>query len=410
MNRVFVTGIGLVTPIGTGREAFWRGLVEGRSGAGRIGAFDADSYPVQIACEVDDFTPQNYIPSREAARMDRFTQMGVAAAGMALEDAGIEAGQTPRSTGVIVGSGIGGLATIEEQHSALLKGGPRRVSPFMVPRLMPNGAAAAIAMRFGLTGVNYGVVSACATGAHAVGEATKLIRDGYADVMLAGGSEAALTPLSVAAFARMGALSTRNDAPEKASRPFDRDRDGFVFGEGAAVLLLETERSATTRGAVPVAEIAGYGATADAFHVTQPDPEGRGASSAMVAAMDDAGVVPEDIDYVNAHGTSTPYNDRVETIAIKAALGNEAKRVPVTSIKSQTGHLLGASGAVEAAASAFVIENSLIPATINLESADEECDLDYVPEGPRDQEVRIALSNSFGFGGQNACLVVKAAA
>jgi 3-oxoacyl-[acyl-carrier-protein] synthase II len=275
---------------------------------------------------------------------------------------------------------------------------------------MPNGAAAAISMRFGLTGVNFGVASACATGAHAIGEAVKLIRDGYADVMLAGGSEAALTPLSVAAFARMGALSTRNDEPEKASRPFDRDRDGFVFGEGAAVLVLENEGSATRRGAHPVAEIAGYGATADAFHVTQPDPEGRGASAAMVAAMDDAGVFPADIDYVNAHGTSTPYNDRIETIAIKTALGNEAKRVPVTSVKSQTGHLLGASGAVEAAASALVIEHSVIPATINLESADEECDLDYVPEGPRDQEVQVALSNSFGFGGQNACLVLKAAA
>jgi 3-oxoacyl-[acyl-carrier-protein] synthase II len=408
MNRVLVTGIGVVSPIGTGRSDFWGGLKSGRSGAAPIRAFDASNHPVRIASEIQDFSPDTHVPSREAARMDRFTQMGVVAAGLAMEDAHWDEGIDKDSAGVIIGSGIGGLATIEEQHSALLEGGTRRVSPFMVPKLMPNGAAAAVAMRYGLGGVNLGVVSACATGAHAVGEALQAIRSGRADVMLAGGSEAALTPLSVAAFARMGALSTRNDEPEKASRPFDKDRDGFLFGEGAGVLVLESERTATDRGAPVIAEVAGYGATADAFHVTQPDPKGRGASRAMIAAMKDAGVEPGDIDYVNAHGTSTPYNDRVETIAIKEALGNEAKRVPVTSIKSQTGHLLGAAGAVEAAASALVIDNSLIPATINLETPDEECDLDYVGEGARSQSVKTVISNSFGFGGQNACLVLKA--
>ena len=409
MNRVFVTGIGVVSPIGTGRRAFWDALVAGRSGASTISSFDASSYPVRIACEIGGFEPLDYISSREAARMDRFTQMGVAAADLALKDASVDGNLGRESTGVIVGSGIGGLATIEEQHKALLKGGPRRVSPFMVPRLMPNGAAAAIAMRFGFTGTNFGIVSACATGAHAVGEALNTIRSGRADSVLAGGSEAALTPLSLAAFARMGALSTRNDAPEKASRPFDKDRDGFVFGEGAVVLLLESERSADSRGAIPIAELAGYGATADAFHVTQPDPGGHGAAEAMVAAMDDADVTPRDVDYVNAHGTSTRYNDRVETLAIKEALGTEAKRIPVTSIKSQTGHLLGAAGAAEAAATALVMQHSRIPATINLETPDDDCDLDYVSDGPREAKVEVALSNSLGFGGQNACLVLKAA-
>ncbi|MDQ3956509.1 MAG: beta-ketoacyl-ACP synthase II [Actinomycetota bacterium] len=408
MTRVFVTGLGVVTPIGIGRNAFWDSLVAGRSGAAEIGAFDATGYPVRIASEVRDFDPVAYMDRRQVPRLDRFAQMALAAASLALEDAGISGDIDADASGVIVGSGIGGLATIEEQHRALLEGGPRRVSPFMVPRLMPNGAAAAIAMRFGLTGVNYGVVSACATGAHALGEALTAIRAGRADMMLAGGSEAALTPLSLAAFARMGALSARNDDPTRASRPFDKDRDGFVFGEGAGILVLESEESVARRNAPVLAELGGYGATSDAYHVTQPDPEGMGATTAMIAAMADAGIEPGDVDYVNAHGTSTPYNDRIETLTIKNALGNEAKRVPVTSVKSQTGHLLGAAGAVEAAACVLMMQNDLVPATINLTSPDPDCDLDYVPEGPRDQRVRVALSNSFGFGGQNACLALKA--
>jgi 3-oxoacyl-[acyl-carrier-protein] synthase II len=409
VRRVFVTGIGVVTPVGVGAGAFWDALIAGRSGAGPIETFDASELPVRIACEVGDFDPTEHMTPREAARLDRFSQMALVAAMLALDDAGLGDRFDGERTGVIVGSGIGGLTTIEEQHAALLRGGPRRVSPFMVPRLMPNGAAAAIAMHFGLTGVNYGVVSACATGAHALGEALAAIRQERADVVLAGGSESAVTPLSIAAFARMGALSRRNEEPHRASRPFDKDRDGFVFGEGAGVLVLEAEDAARRRGAPLLAEVAGYGASADAYHVTQPDPEGKGAEQAMRAAMRDAGVEPEEIDYVNAHGTSTPYNDKIETLAIKNALGNEAKRVAVTSTKSQTGHLLGAAGAVEAAATVLTVDRGAIPATINLETPDPECDLDYVPEGARAQAVRVALSNSFGFGGQNACLVFAGA-
>lgn len=407
MNDVVITGLGLVTPIGIGVEPFWDSLVQGKPGAGPLTRFDPDGLSVRIAAEIGEFDPTGWMDAREAARTDRFCQMGVAAACLAWENATLEGHATDR-IGVIVGSGIGGLSTIEEQHSALLKGGPRRVSPFMVPRLMPNAAAAAISMRFGLKGVNYSISSACATGAHAIGEALECLRSGRADVMLAGGCEAALTPLAVAAFARMGALSARNDDPETASRPFDRSRDGFVFGEGAGVVVLESAQHAEQRGATPIAKLSGYGATADAFHVTQPDPEGAGAVEAMRRAMADAGVTPEQIGYINAHGTSTPYNDRIETAAIKQALGNESKRIPVTSTKSQTGHLLGAAGAVEAAATALILKRKLIPATINLQDADPDCDLDYVGDGPRAEEPRVAISNSFGFGGQNACLVLEA--
>ncbi|HEX2195908.1 MAG TPA: beta-ketoacyl-ACP synthase II, partial [Actinomycetota bacterium] len=310
--------------------------------------------------------------------------------------------------GVVVGSGIGGLYTIEEQHDQLRDGGTRRVSPFTVPKLMPNAAAASLAMHLDLRGVNHCVTSACATGAHALGEAASAIRSGRADVVLAGGSEAALTPLALAAFDRMGALSRRNDEPERASRPFDAGRDGFVFGEGAGVLVLESEEHATRRGARVLARLAGYGATADAHHLTQPDPAGDGAARAMTAALEDAGLFPEDVDYVNAHGTSTPYNDRVETLAVKRALGPESKRIPVTSTKSQTGHLLGAAGAVEAAVAVLIIDRGVIPRTLNLDEPDPECDLDYVADEPREQRVDVALSNSFGFGGQNACLALCA--
>ena len=408
MKDVVITGLGLVTPIGTGTEAFWDALVEGRSGAGRLSRFDAAQHTVKIAAEVTDFDPGLWMDPREAARTDRFCQLGIAAASLAWAGAGLEHYDRPDRVGVTVGSGIGGLSTIEEQHTAFLRGGARRVSPFMVPRLMPNAAAAAIAMRFGLTGVNYSISSACATGAHAIGEALQALDAGRADVMIAGGCEAALTPLAVAAFSRMGALSTRNDDPEAASRPFDRGRDGFVFGEGAGVLVLERAAHAEARGADPIARLTGYGATADAFHVTQPDPEGAGATEAMLLALRAAGRTPSDVDYINAHGTSTPYNDRIETAAIKRAFGNEAKRIAITSTKSQTGHLLGAAGAVEAAASALILQRGTIPATINLTDADPDCDLDYVPEGVRHEAVKVAVSNSFGFGGQNACLVLEA--
>lgn len=407
MSGVVITGLGVVTPIGVGEAAFWDALVSGRAGGGPIAGFDATDHPVRIAAEVPDFDPGRWIDAREVARADRFCQMGVAAACLAWEHAGPD-GIDRERVGVIVGSGIGGLATIEEQHDALLRGGPRRVSPFMVPRLMPNGASASIAMKLGLKAVNYSIASACATGAHAIGEAMQVLRDGRADVVLAGGCEAAITPLAVAAFARMGALSKRNDDPTHASRPFDKDRDGFLFGEGAGVLVLETETHARKRGATPIARLTGYGASSDAFHVTQPDPEGGGAARAMSLALDDARQTPQEVDYINAHGTSTPYNDRIETVAIKRAFGHEAKRIPITSTKSQTGHLLGAAGAVEAAACALIAQRGVIPATINLETPDPECDLDYVPEGAREEKVTVAVTNSFGFGGQNASLVVEA--
>ena len=411
MTEVVVTGIGVVTPIGIGVDAMWEGLLSGRSGARQITQFDASGLPVTIASEAVDFDPTAFMHPREVARTDRFTQMGLAAAQLAVEDAGatdlpIESSRV----GVIVGSGIGGLATIEREHDALTSGGPRKVSPFMVPKLMPNAAAGAIAMRFGYKGLNYAPSSACATGAHAIGEAYRAITGGMADVMLAGGSEAAITPLAVAAFTRMGALSTRNEDPQRASRPFDARRDGFVFGEGAGVLVLEARQVAERRGARILGVIAGYGASADAHHVTQPDPEGAGATIAMRAALADARLTPEDIDYLNAHGTSTPYNDRIETFAIKTALGPESKRVAVSSTKSQMGHLLGAAGAVEAAICALAIDRGVVPPTINYEEPDPDCDLDYVTDGPRREQVSAAMSNSFGFGGQNACLVFRTTA
>ena len=408
MTQIVVTGLGAVTPIGSGTEGLWDGLMSGRSGAGPITQFETESLPVRIACEVTDFDPANYVDARQVGRTDRFTQMAVAATTLAIEDFGeFDFESNGDRVGVIIGSGIGGIGTIEREHSALLKGGPRRVSPFMVPRLMPNAAAAAVAMKFKLFGPNYAPTSACATGAHAIGEAYRNLKAGAADVMIAGGTEAALTPLSVSAFARMGALSRRNDDPGAASRPFEKNRDGFVFGEGAGVLILETREHAEKRGAPILAEVAGYGASADAFHVTQPDPEGAGATLAMRAALNDAKANPDEVDYINAHGTSTPYNDRVETIAIKSAFGVEAKRIPVSSTKSQTGHLLGAAGAVEAMVSVLAVARNVIPGTINLDESDPECDLDYVGEGPRETNVRLALSNSFGFGGQNSCLLFR---
>jgi 3-oxoacyl-[acyl-carrier-protein] synthase II len=409
MNEVVVTGVGLVTPIGIGTKAFWGALVGGRSGAGTIASFDASALPVRIACEIPEFDSSDYISPREAGRMDRFTQLAVAAASHAWDESRCSESIKPDRTGVIIGSGIGGLSTIEREHDNFRDHGPRRVSPFMVPKLMPNAAAGAVAMKFGLFGPNFAPTSACATGAHAVGEAYRYVKAGLADVMIAGGSEAAITPLAVSAFARMGALSRRNDDPARASRPFDAERDGFVCAEGAGVLVLERRDRAEERGADIFGTIAGYGASADAHHITQPDPEGHGASLAMRAALADAQASADKVDYVNAHGTSTPFNDRVETIGIKEALGVEAKRIPVSSTKSQLGHMLGAAGAVEAAATLLIIRNGVIPATINLETPDPECDLDYVPREPREAGVRFALSNSFGFGGQNACLALAAA-
>ena len=409
MNEVVVTGLGLVTPIGVGRKEFWEALMEGRSGANEIKGFDASNLPVRIACEVPDFDPKDYISPREAGRMDRFAQLAVAAASLAWDEADGSTFADPEKVGVIIGSGIGGLSTIEREHENFLEGGPRRVSPFMVPKLMPNAAAAAVAMKFRLFGPNFAPTSACATGAHAVGEAYRYIKHGMCDAMITGGSEAAITPLTVSAFARMGALSRRNEEPQRASRPFDAERDGFVCAEGACVLVLESREHAERRGAEVLGSIVGYGASADAHHVTQPDPDGHGASLAMRAALADAGVTPDAVDYLNAHGTGTPFNDRVETIAIKETFGVEAKRMPISSTKSNTGHMLGAAGAVEAAATVLALHEGVVPPTINLETPDPECDLDYVPEGPRPVRAEVALSNSFGFGGQNACLALRRA-
>lgn len=408
MNGVFVTGIGIISPIATGASNTWKGVLEGRSGIGPLAAFDAEPFPTRIAAEVTDFDPHDHMDRRTTARTDRFTQFALAAAAMAIEDALLTRVGAPERVGVIIGSGIGGLATIEREHRSLLEGGPRHVSPFMVPMLMPNAAAGAVAMKHGLKAVNFAPSSACATGAHAVGEAFRAIREGDADVILAGGTEAALTPLALAAFSRMGALSTRNDAPHLASRPFDAARDGFVFGEGAAVLILESERSAEARGVMPYARVAGYGATCDAFHVTQPDPEGTGATTAMTRALADAEVSPGDIDHINAHGTSTPFNDRIEALAIREVFGPEYKRIAVSATKSSTGHLLGAAGAVEAAFTALALRDQTVPATSNLQVVDEGCELDHVIGEPRTGKLNAALSNSFGFGGQNASLVLAA--
>jgi 3-oxoacyl-[acyl-carrier-protein] synthase II len=406
MKDVVVTGIGAVTPVGVGSDAMWEGIVSGRSGAGPTTSFDAQGFPVEIACEVTDFDPAPHVSPREAARLDRFAQMAVYAACEAWAEARLDDAVSPERAGAIVGSGIGGLQTIVDEHSALLESGPRGVSPFMVPKLMPNGAAAAIAMKLSLHGPNFAPASACATGAHAIGEAARYVEAGLADVMLAGGAEAAITPLAVAAFTRMGALSRRNDDPLSASRPFDAARDGFVFGEGSGILVLESRSHAEARGADILADVLGYRATCDAHHATQPDPEGRGAVEAMLGAMADAGLHPADIDYLNAHGTSTPFNDRIETLAVKGAFGVEAKRLPVSSTKSQMGHLLGAAGAVEAAVCVLALRDGTIPGTINLETPDPDCDLDYVAGGPRSEDLSVAMSNSFGFGGQNACLIL----
>jgi 3-oxoacyl-[acyl-carrier-protein] synthase II len=405
-RRVAVTGIGPVTPVGVGVDAFWSSLVEGRSGIDKIQRFDTTELPVHLAGEVADFDPAAWMDAKEAKRTDRFTQFAVAGARMAWEDAGAPEVDHQRA-GVIVSSGVGGIETLLAQHVVMLERGPGRVSPFMVPGLMANAAAGHVAMNMGFTGPNMCIVTACAAGAHAVGEAYRWVADGDADVMLAGGSEAGLVPLTLAAFAQMQAL-TRNPDPETASRPFDAERDGFVLSEGACVLVLEELDRAVARGARIYAEMAGYGASADAYHITAPEPRGTGAALAIKRALRDAGEEPSAVSYINAHGTSTPLNDAAETRAIKAALGEEvAHQVPVSSTKSMTGHLLGAAGAAEAAVTALTIHHGVLPPTIHLATPDPECDLDHVPNEAREAEVSLALSNSFGFGGQNAVVALR---
>ncbi|MFQ5894956.1 MAG: beta-ketoacyl-ACP synthase II [Nitrospinota bacterium] len=408
MRRVVITGLGLVTPVGTGVRKTWEALLRGESGVGPITRFDPSDLPARIAAEVKDFDPSPYIDRKEQRRMDLFIQYALACTQMAFEDAGSSSLDADKErAGVIIGVGLGGLPSIEKYHQILLEQGPRRISPFFIPMLLANMASGQVSMNFKLKGPNSCTVTACASGNHAIGDAFKLIQRGEADLMVAGGSESVITPLAVAGFCVMRALSTRNDEPQRASRPFDKDRDGFVMGEGCGVLLLEALDRAEKRGARVYAEMAGYGLTADAHHITAPDPEGDGAARCMEMALRDAVLVPEDVDYINAHGTSTDYNDRLETVAIKRAFGEYAYKLCVSSTKSMVGHLLGGAGGAETVFTALSVYEGMLPPTVNYETPDPECDLDYVPNAAREREVRAALCNSFGFGGTNACLALK---
>jgi 3-oxoacyl-[acyl-carrier-protein] synthase II len=411
-RRVAVTGLGFVTPVGNDVASSWDALVAGRSGAGPITRFDHAQLPVHFACEVKGYEPGRYLEKKEIRRYDLFAQFAIGAAVQAVNDACLEktGGIDPKRTGVIIGSGTGGIATFEENMRAYMEKGPGRVSPFFVPMFMSNVASALVSMRYGFQGPNYCTSSACATSGHSVGDAFRLIQHGEADVMVAGGSEAAITPLAVASFANMKALSERNDDPATASRPFDKDRDGFVMGDGAAIVILEEWERAKARGAKLYAEIVGYGMTADAYHITAPSPDGSGAQEAMRLAMKDGGIRPEEVGYVNAHGTSTPHGDAAETAAMKAVFSEQARKLVFGSTKSMTGHLLGAAGALEFAICALALHHGVIPPTINQFNADPACDLDSAPNHAVRRQVDVALSNSFGFGGHNVTLAVRRAA
>ncbi|MDP9326835.1 MAG: beta-ketoacyl-ACP synthase II [Actinomycetota bacterium] len=406
VRKAVITGIGPITPVGIGVDEFWAGMTGGRNGVRTITRFPIGDLPVSVAGEVDGFEVTDFLDTKEARRTDRFTQFGIASAKLAWEDAANPEVVAERG-GVIFATGIGGLETILTQHLVLLEKGPGRISPFMVPMLMANAPAGHIAMRFGLTGANFATISACSSSNHALFEALRLIRDGTLDLVIAGGSESATLPLTVAAFSQMTAL-TKNPDPETASRPFDAQRDGFVLSEGAVTLIVESEEHAKARGARIYCELAGAGASDDAFHITAPDPKGSGAALAMRWALRDAGAEPEDVTYINAHGTSTPLNDAAESAAIKGVLGDHAQDVAVSSTKSMTGHMLGAAGAIEAAVCALAIANGKIPPTIHYATPDADCDLDVTPNEARDLKVDLALSNSFGFGGHNACVAFRA--
>jgi 3-oxoacyl-[acyl-carrier-protein] synthase II len=407
-RRVVVTGLGLVSPLGTGVEKNWQAILEGRSGIRKITRFATDGFPSRIAGEVPDFKAEDFIESKEIKKMDLFIQFALGAAAMAMEDSGLKIeGEFANEVGVIIGVGLCGIDTIEATHKALLDGGPRKISPFFIPKVISNLAAGHIAIRYGAKGVNWTPTSACASGTHAIGEAFHLIQRGLQDAVIAGGAESVITPLGVGGFAAMKALSTRNDEPERASRPFDKERDGFIVGEGAGVLILEEREQALKRGAKIYAEVIGYAANGDAHHMTAPSPDGEGAARCMRLALKDAGVAPSDIDYINAHGTSTEYNDANETTAIKTVFGEQAARLAVSSTKSMTGHLLGAAGAVEGVYSVLALHHGVLPPTINYEIPDPACDLDYVPNTARKADIEVALSNSFGFGGTNACAIFR---
>ncbi|MBE0428534.1 MAG: beta-ketoacyl-ACP synthase II [Thermoleophilia bacterium] len=407
-RRVAITGIGVISPLGIGLETFWDALVSGRSGAGPITQFDASEFRVRIAAEVKDFDPAEWMEKKKARRMDRFAQYSVAAARMAVEDASLDVAGDAEKIGAMVASGIGGVKTFEKETGNLIRKGPDRVSPLFIPMEIANMASAQVSIELGVKGPVSTVCTACAAGNNAIGDAFEIVKRGAADVMLAGGSEASVSPVGIAAFAAMRALSERNDEPERASRPFDRDRDGFVMGEGAAILVLEEMERAKDRGARIYAEISGYGMSSDAYHISAPEPGGENAARAMTAALKEAQLSAADLDYINAHGTSTPLGDEIETRVIRTALGEHADRVAVSSTKSMTGHCLGAAGALEAAVCVLAIERGVIPPTINLDNPCPGCDLDYVPNQARERQVTVAASNSFGFGGHNVTLIFRA--
>jgi 3-oxoacyl-[acyl-carrier-protein] synthase II len=409
-RRVVVTGIGCLSALGPDTASFWDGLIKGRSGISRLTRFDPTDFPSKVGGEIRDFDPGKFMDPKEAKRNDRYTQYAVAASRMAIEDAQVDTTKLDAERfGVIIGSGIGGMETIENQARVLIERGPSRVSPFTIPSLIANIASGVVAIEFRAKSVNFGVVSACASGSHALGEAMRHIRDGHADIMLSGGSEACITRLSYAGFCNMKAMSTDfNDTPEKASRPFDKLRDGFVMGEGAGVLVIESLEHAQARGARIYCELAGYGATCDAYHITGQDQEGKGLALCLNRALSEAGIDKSEVSYINAHGTSTPINDRCETLAIKRVFGEQAPKIAISSTKSMTGHLLGAAGGVEAAVCALAIRHGIVPPTLNLENPDPDCDLDYVPNHARKMTVNVAISNNLGFGGHNASLVFKA--
>jgi 3-oxoacyl-[acyl-carrier-protein] synthase II len=406
-RRVVVTGLGLISPLGVDTETTWQGLVAGRSGAGPITAFDTEGFAVRIACEVKGFDVGPWLEPKEARKFDRFVHLALGAAHMALADSGLEiADANAERVGVVIGSGIGGFPLIESTHETLLTRGPRRVTPFFIPGSIINMCSGLVSIQTGAKGPNSATCTACSTSAHAIGDAALYIRHGYADAIIAGGAEAVICPMPLAGFASMRALSTRNEEPERASRPWDRDRDGFVIGEGAGIVILEELEYARRRGAPILAEVLGFGMSSDAFHISAPCEDGDGAIRAMRATLAEAGLRPDQVDYINAHGTSTPLGDRVETIAVKAVFGDHARRLMVSSTKSMTGHLLGAAGALEFAITVLAVKHGVVPPTVNLDNPDPENDLDYVPHTARDTKVKVAMSNSFGFGGTNACLVI----
>ena len=408
MKRVVITGLGAITPIGIGKEEFWNSLIQGKSGIGYITRFDTTDYDTKIGAEVKDFDPTDYIDKKEAKRMDRFTQFAVAATKLALEDGNIDLEkENLDKIGVVVGAGIGGMETLETEFNKMKERGPSRVSPLFIPMMISNMAPGQISMTFGLKGSSMAITTACASGTHAIGEAFEMIKVGKMDMVVAGGTEAAITPISVAGFSSMKALSTQNENPEKASRPFDKDRSGFIMGEGAGILILEELSHALARGANIYGEIVGYGSTSDAFHITQPDPEAKGATRAMEMALEEGGADYQEVGYINAHGTSTYFNDKLETLAIKNTFNDYATDINISSTKSMTGHLLGAAGGIEAIATLMAIKEGIIPPTINYENPDEECDLNYTPNKAVKRDVKYALSNSLGFGGHNASVLFK---